>query len=365
MPSKPRNRVTTAAVAAAIAAGAVGVPAAAAHAEGAPSHAAFRLAGQPLQTNHRPTYRVAPTVHLIRHGDTLSQLATRYHTSVGALVAANHLADTRIVAGEQLTIPPASGADTVGSPAVTPRAKPHSGTGGSVVVRPGDTLFGIAQAHGVTVKALERANPHLEGTRLHPGQRINLPGAERSTEHRKPRKQPTHQTPKRHQGHSKKKVGTTFAGRKYDKKVTKAAQANKDALAERAVPSRAAMQRMVATTAKAHGLDPKLAQAIAYQESGFNMRSVSPANAVGVMQLIPSSVQWSSQMAGRHLDALDPQDNVLAGVLLLKATLDAAGGDKAKTIAGYYQGLASVKEHGMYADTKAYVASVTALMGRF
>ena len=42
--------------------------------------------------------------------------------------------------------------------------------------------------------------------------------------------------------------------------------------------------------------------AIAYQESGWNQRAVSPANAVGVMQVIPDSGRWASDLAGRRPD---------------------------------------------------------------
>ncbi len=124
------------------------------------------------------------------------------------------------------------------------------------------------------------------------------------------------------------------------------------------------MQAIVAATARANGVDPALAQAISFQESGFNMRAVSPANAVGAMQVIPSSGVWASELAGRRLDLLDPHDNALAGVLILKANLRAAG-DQGTAIAAYYQGLRSVRTNGMYADTRRYVANVQTLAARY
>ena len=124
------------------------------------------------------------------------------------------------------------------------------------------------------------------------------------------------------------------------------------------------MQAIIAATASRYGVDPALAQAIAYQESGFDMRAVSPANAVGAMQVIPSSGQWTSEMAGRPLDLLDPHDNATAGVLLLRAHAR-SGADQATVIAAYYQGMSSVRQHGMYADTRRYVANVQTLMARY
>ena len=77
----------------------------------------------------------------------------------------------------------------------------------------------------------------------------------------------------------------------------------------------------------------------------------------------PSSGDWASELAGRRLDLLNTQDNITAGVVILRAlTRSAATQDQA--IAGYYQGLDSVQHNGMYADTKAYVANIKALRKR-
>ncbi len=90
---------------------------------------------------------------------------------------------------------------------------------------------------------------------------------------------------------------------------------------------------------------------------------VSPANAVGAMQVIPDAGTWASQLAGRDLDLLDAQDNVTAGVVILRA-LTRSSDSLDQAVAGYYQGLASVRANGPYADTRTYVAHVTTLMGQ-
>ena len=89
---------------------------------------------------------------------------------------------------------------------------------------------------------------------------------------------------------------------------------------------------------------------------------VSSANARGVMQVMPGT--WSyvqDNLADRALDPNSATDNVHAGVLYLKRLLDDTGGDESAAIAGYYQGLASVRSRGMYDDTQQYVANVQAL----
>ena len=74
------------------------------------------------------------------------------------------------------------------------------------------------------------------------------------------------------------------------------------------------------------------------------------------MQVIPSTGKFASSIVGRKLDLLKPQDNVTAGVVLLSRLTGAARLDLA--VAGYYQGLGGVKNHGVYPDTKLYVKNV-------
>ncbi len=121
---------------------------------------------------------------------------------------------------------------------------------------------------------------------------------------------------------------------------------------------------LVARTARDLNVDPSLALAIAYQEPGFNARALSPANAIGIMQVIPSSGKWAGQLLGRPRNLLKPEDNVLAGVAIIRQLLRSADSvDQA--IAGYYQGLASVQKNGMFADTQQYVAAVKKHQQRF
>ncbi len=42
------------------------------------------------------------------------------------------------------------------------------------------------------------------------------------------------------------------------------------------------------------------------------------ANAVGAMQVIPTTTDWISGVVGRRLDPLDPHDNATTGVVLLR-----------------------------------------------
>ena len=122
----------------------------------------------------------------------------------------------------------------------------------------------------------------------------------------------------------------------------------------------------VHSVAALHGVSPSLAAAVAWQESGFNNNMVSSANARGVMQVMPGTWTYvQDNLADRPLDPSSATDNVHAGVLYLKRLLNDTGGDESAAIAGYYQGLSSVRSRGMYADTHRYVANVQALRNRF
>jgi LysM repeat protein len=272
-----------------------------------------------------PKPRAKPVVHVVVAGDTLSEIAHRYKITVASIMKANRLTSTVIRPGQKLVLPGA-----VARRAPAPAASTHV-----VVVKAGDTLSGIAHREGTTLARLLALNHLTASSVIHPGQRLLVPG-----------------------------YPNTFAGRTYPDSVARAAAANRALLAGRAVPSRARMQALVVATARRFTVDPALAQAIAYQESGFNMRAVSPANAIGCMQVIPSSGVWASRLVGRRLDLLDPEDNVTAGVAII-AALRRAAPDERTAIAGYYQGLGSVTRNGMFPDTRRYVANVQRLEARF
>jgi soluble lytic murein transglycosylase-like protein len=109
-----------------------------------------------------------------------------------------------------------------------------------------------------------------------------------------------------------------------------------------------------------------LAEAIGWQESGFNNDLVSITGAVGVMQIEPATWRFINRYLtpGSTLAPASASDNVRAGVLLLHDLL-AQTGSSSEAAAGYFQGLASVRAHGMLPSTQQYVASVMALQHRF
>ncbi|HIZ99646.1 MAG TPA: LysM peptidoglycan-binding domain-containing protein [Candidatus Janibacter merdipullorum] len=342
--------------------------------------------------------------HTVRDGETAYDIARRYRVSPGALLSRNHLSSGDFIhPGQRLTIPSGSSSSSSGSSSSAARPA-RSGPTRSYTVRSGDTLSGIAARHDMSVDRLRSLNDLDDGF-IHSGDTVRVSGtaakpAKRATSRPASTSQHTvrsgetlsgiaarhdmsvtrlaklnHLSTSEHihagtklkvtgqSGAPKKTSKNTFAGRTYDDDIVAAADRNRATLAERSVPSRTETKAMITRIARQHGVDPSLALAISYQESGWDQRQVSVANAVGTMQVIPSSGEWASQMAGRDLDLLAPEDNITSGVLLLK-TLTQQASTTSDAIAGYYQGLASVESNGMYADTKQYVANVKTLRGR-
>lgn len=295
---------------------------------------------------HRAQRRAArrgarPVVHVVRSGDTVSAVAQRYGIPVAPVLRANRLTSASVIRpGQKLVLPGA---------AARPRRTASGASSISVhVVRRGETVTAIARRCGVGVPAVLAMNRLSSRSIIFPGRRLLIPvgsGTARS-------------------GRGNSRVSSTFLGRRYPDAVVSAANANLRALRQRPAPAPAQARDLVASTAARYGIDPALALAVAQAESGFDQRQVSPANAVGMMQVIPSTGAWSSELIGRRLDLLDAQDNVTAGVVLLAALMGSTH-DENLTLAGYYQGLASVRKHGMFADTRRYVATVRTLAHRF
>jgi hypothetical protein len=83
------------------------------------------------------------------------------------------------------------------------------------------------------------------------------------------------------------------------------------------------------------------------------------------MQIVPGTWQWiQQQLAGHGLSPGSATDNVRGGVLLLHSLLSLTGSDS-MAAAGYYQGLASIRAHGVYPSTQRYVNDVISLESQF
>ncbi len=112
------------------------------------------------------------TQYVVQSGDTLYSLATRFGTTVEAIVSLNALArPDQIAAGTTLRIPKGSGGSTSGG-----STGGSAGASAEYVVQAGDNMSSIAVRFGVTVDAILKANSLSNPDFVYPGQKLIIPG---------------------------------------------------------------------------------------------------------------------------------------------------------------------------------------------
>jgi Putative peptidoglycan binding domain/Transglycosylase SLT domain/LysM domain len=180
------------------------------------------------------------------------------------------------------------------------------------VVRPGETLNGIADRSGTTVAALARRNGLDPRQFLLVGTRLSLPTARASV---------------MHSDH-----GTAVAS----------------------------LNRWAAY----YGVSSDLVRALAWQESGFQNHVRSGIGASGVMQVIPETWFFAERFLIGAPVPKTVDGNARVGVAYLRHLLREFDGDVRLAVGAYYRGPAGVRKHGLGRETRHFVANVLALRGR-
>ena len=180
------------------------------------------------------------------------------------------------------------------------------------VVRPGDSLTAIAGKHGVAMLSLARVNGLDPAKPLLIGTRLKVPAG----------------TPP-----------------------------------PLAAPP-ASVRDSITAIASSHGVDPSLARAVAWMESGFQPHVVSHAGALGVMQVTPPTWDFVETVLLGHRVPKTTEGNIKVGVVFLRHLLAEFRGDERLALAAYYQGIRAVRERGLYKETVTYVEAIRSLKGR-
>jgi LysM repeat protein len=183
------------------------------------------------------------------------------------------------------------------------------------VVKPGDSLTAIARRHQTTLSTIARINKLDPGKPLLIGTQLRLPAA----------------------------VAAATAASASDASTVRAS---------------------LDTWAAHYGIDPRLARALAWMESGYNNSVVSSVGAQGVMQLLPSTWDYVETVLIGHKVEHGADGNVEVGLAYLRHLLDVFNGDEHLALAAWYQGERSVKATGPLAVSKTFVADVLALRER-
>ena len=195
--------------------------------------------------------------------------------------------------------------------ALTPPVQTH-------VVAAGESFFSIAERYHVSPLLLAKVSGLQLSTIIVPGQKLTLP------------------------------AGAAVSG---------------GAVAAGSPVSRDAVRVSIDHWSAVYGVDPRLARATAWMESGFQQGVVSNVGAVGVMQLLPNTWSWVDQVLLGTTTPRTYDGNVRAGVRYLRWLLDEFGGDSRLALAGYYQGARAVRDRGLFDDTKRYVSIILKLYG--
>jgi len=117
---------------------------------------------------------------------------------------------------------------------------------------------------------------------------------------------------------------------------------------------------LVSYAASKYGVPENLLRAVVQHESGGNPRAVSPAGAMGLMQLMPETAQTLGVS-----DPFDPAQNIDAGARYLRQQFDRFG-DWTLALAAYNAGPGAVEAYGgvpPYQETQNYVKNVLATAG--
>ena len=115
---------------------------------------------------------------------------------------------------------------------------------------------------------------------------------------------------------------------------------------------------LIHSAATKHGVDEKLIRQVIAAESNFNPRAVSPKQAQGLMQLLPTTAALYSVA-----NVFDPEQNIEAGTHYLKDLLVRYGGNLKLALAAYNAGPEVVDRFGgvpPFAETREYIARITA-----
>ena len=266
----------------------------------------------------------APAVVKVRRGDTLWEFARDHDTTVRALQELNDLKGSLIYEGQVLrlraTKPPARRAAP---------AKPSSRVQlyeVSHVVREGDSLIRIARSYSVAPDVVAARNKLPRSRVVVLGQRLQIP---------------------------QRRVVAVAAPRKAAAKSRGGERVSRDRI-----------RTLLRAEAKRRHVDYNLVLALAVQESGLQQHVVSSTGALGVMQVMPGTGEWTGKyLVGRKLNLRKVEDNITAGVAYLRQLIRITKSES-EALAGYYQGLASVRKRGYYEDTKRYVTNIQALRTR-
>jgi soluble lytic murein transglycosylase-like protein len=119
---------------------------------------------------------------------------------------------------------------------------------------------------------------------------------------------------------------------------------------------------IIRDSAQQHSVRTDLVRAVVQVESGYNPWATSPKGALGLMQLMPATIQQFGVQ-----NPFNPLENIRAGVAYLRQLLDKYADNEVLALAAYNAGPGAVDRHGQavppYRETRDYVSKVNKIAG--
>lgn len=132
---------------------------------------------RPEKSDPAPNTKSSVPFHIVRKGESLSQIAKKAGTTSEHLASLNKISDPGLIrAGQSLRLPE--------SQIPTPRASEKPSQGMTThIVAPGETLYRISINHGMKLDELLMENPGVDPLSLRIGQKLRVPTrSEQATE---------------------------------------------------------------------------------------------------------------------------------------------------------------------------------------
>ncbi len=251
-----------------------------------------------------PSASTPPAVYRVAVGDTLSVIAARFGVTVARLIDINSLSNPDLIyVGDPLNIDGQTAAPTT-------TEAPIRAAGSHYTIRPGDTLFGIALAHGIKAGALANLNAIADPDQIRSGDVLEIPGPES-------------------QG-ADSPATTTPAS----------------------VPVSTAngiqtLSPLFEKWSKVYAVPRELMEALAWKESNWIPDATGPEGHMGIAQISPDTITFiESNLLGRTTNPLDPSDGIQLEARYLRYLLDRTSSQR-QAIAAWNQGLTGVLRDGV------------------
>lgn len=133
----------------------------------------MKYLGIPQTENPNEEINTESVIYTVQKGDTLSQIAQKYGTTVQELVSINNISNPNLIYPGQVlrivTNSTVNGSETRGAGSIT------------YTVRRGDTLSQIARAYGVTVAHIVEINNIQNPNLIYPGQKLRITESNNTT----------------------------------------------------------------------------------------------------------------------------------------------------------------------------------------